>query len=84
MIRLTDTLYLDADQHQYIIGNPRQRKGEAGERVELRNTTYHTTVASALSAALSRAMRTEVQSGAVTTLQEYLEGCCSDVLLLLA
>lgn len=73
MIKLSEKIGLSADQHQYIVGNPRKRMGQAGEYTELGNPQYFTTMASALSAALSRAMRMEVESGTIATMQGYLD-----------
>ncbi len=70
MIQLTDKLAVMADDECYIVGKPRARAGRA---IELRNPSYYTTLAQAARAALSRALRAEVQDGSITTLQGFLQ-----------
>lgn len=70
MIQLTENLAMTADEHCYIVGKPRKSVGR-GE--ELRNCTYHSTAAQAVSAALSHAMRQDVADGSITTLRQFIQ-----------
>ncbi len=70
MIQLTKDLWMDADESQYIVGQPRERPGKG---TELRNPCYYPTVAQAVSAALQRALRKDVADGTITTLREFIQ-----------
>ena len=70
MIQLTKDLWLKADEHCYIVGTRRENRGSG---TELRNPTYHTTAAQAVSAALNRALRQGVSDGSITTLRQFIE-----------
>jgi len=70
MIQLTNELYMTADDHCYIVGKPRKGRGKG---VELRNPTYYSTAAQALTGALNRAMRQSVADGSITTLREFAQ-----------
>ncbi len=70
MIQLTKDLAMTADKRCYIVGKPRKAVGRGQE---LRNPTYHTTAAQAVSAALKRAMRKGVADGSITTLQQFVQ-----------
>jgi hypothetical protein len=74
MIKLTEKLAITADEHQYLLGRPRERADKAGNAVtSIDNPTYYTTLSSALKSALARTMREKVQDGAVTTMRGYLD-----------
>ena len=70
MIQLTKDLAMTADEHGYIVGQPRQRpdKGTVLDR-----PTYHATAAQAVSAALARTMRQAVEDGTITTLRQFIQ-----------
>lgn len=70
MIQLTKDLWMKADDCCYIVGKARQGRGKGRE---LRDPTYHPTVAQAVSAALSRAMRQGVADGSITTLRQFIQ-----------
>ena len=70
MIRLTNDHVLIADERQYIMG---KLKNNAGERTEVRNPRYYTSVAQAVRGALEFTMRTAVADGSVTTLREFIQ-----------
>lgn len=70
MIQLTKDLAMTADEHCYIVGQPRQR---ADKGTILRNPTYHPTAAQAVSTALVRAMRQGVADGSITTLRQFVQ-----------
>lgn len=53
MIQLTRDLWMDADEHCYIVGKPRQ---SADKVVRLDKPTYYTTAAQAVSGACARAL----------------------------
>lgn len=72
MIKLTNDLYISSDERQYILGKPRQRSAEGGERITLDFPTYHAKIADALKAATSRIIRDKVADGSITTLNEYI------------
>lgn len=61
-----------ADQHQYIVGRPRQRTDRGGDSTPvLDKPTYHTSFASAVKSAVSTALRDDVAEGAITTPREF-------------
>ena len=69
MIQLTKDLWMDADEHCYIVGKPRQI---ADKVVRLDKPTYYTTMAQAVSGACARALRQGVADGTITTLREFI------------
>lgn len=70
MIQLTKDLWMDADEHCYIVGKPRQI---ADKVVRLDKPTYYTTMAQAVSGACARALRQGVADGTITTLREFIQ-----------
>lgn len=70
MIQLTKGLAMTADEHCYIVGQPRQR---ADKGTVLRKPTYHPTAAQAVSAALDRTLRQGVADGTITTLRQFAQ-----------
>lgn len=70
MIQPTKDLWMDADEHCYIVGKPRQ---SADKVVRLDKPTYYTTMAQAVSGACARAMRQGVADGNITTLREFIQ-----------
>lgn len=62
---------MTADEHNYIVGKPTQRKGKG---VELTNPTYYPTAAQAVYGALQRVLRQGVADGTITTLRQFVEG----------
>lgn len=70
MIQLTERLVMTADEHCYIVGEPRQR---AGRPLGIKKPTYYSTAAQAVQGALKRTMRKAVEDGEVTTLREFIE-----------
>lgn len=70
MIQLTKDFAITADEHCYIVGKLCQR---GDKPTELRNPTYHTTAAQAVSTVLTRAMRKGVADGSITTLQQFVQ-----------
>jgi hypothetical protein len=74
MIRLTDNLVITADEHQYIVGRPPERRDKAGNvSTEIKNPSYCTSLSSALKNAVMRAMREGVAANKITTLRQYLD-----------
>ena len=70
MIQLTKDLWVKADDHCYIVGNLRERRGEGAE---LRNPTYYTTMDQAVQGALKRAMRQGVKDNEITSLCQFIQ-----------
>lgn len=70
MIQLTEKLALDADENQFIVGEPRM--GGKAQRFILRNPSYHVTLEAALAHALKSCLRQGVAEGSITTLHDYL------------
>ena len=70
MIQLTDNLVVTADQYQYIVGTPRTRPDKG---ITIDKPRYYTTLAGAVKAAVSQAMRDKVADGTVTTLRDWLD-----------
>lgn len=70
MIQLTDKLALTADEHCYIVGEPRQRPGRP---LELKDPRYYSTAAQAVQGALNTAMRQSVADGSITSLQDFIK-----------
>lgn len=70
MIQLTDDLWMDADDHCYIVGKPWKRRRGV---VELRMPTYYSTAEQAVYGALGHAMRKAVKDGSITTLRQFIQ-----------
>lgn len=70
MIQLTDNLVVTADQYQYIVGTPRTRPDKG---ITIDKPRYYTTLAGAVKAAVSQAMRDKVADGTITTLRGWLD-----------
>lgn len=73
MIQLTETLAVVADDQQYILGIPTERKREGKAAVTMRRPRYYPTLAGAVRAAVSQAMREKVAADEITTLRAFLE-----------
>lgn len=70
MIYITHKLAVTADEYQYIVGEPRERKGRG---VELRHRRYYPTMALAIQGAISATLRQRVSEGAIDTLREFIQ-----------
>lgn len=74
MIKLTDSLVITADEHQYIMGRPVTRKGKDGKStVEIKNPRYYTDLAAAVRGAVSQSLRAGVAGDEITTLRGFLD-----------
>lgn len=70
MIQLTKDFAMTADENQYIVGKPVERRGKG---MELRNPRYYPTVAQAVSATVNLALRRAVEESEITTLREFIQ-----------
>lgn len=70
MIKLTDNLYVDADEHCYIVGEP--FTGKDGFQ-RMRNARYYSTFDKAVAGAIQLEMRRRVASGEITELSQFTE-----------
>lgn len=70
MIQLTEKIAVTADERQYIVGEPRQRRGRG---LELRDPRYFATMRQVVLYAISRTLREKVENGDIITLQQFVE-----------
>lgn len=70
MLKLYKEWYLDADQFQYIVGKLTERKRDGEPCQELKDKTYHPTIAAAVSHVLEAEMREKVKGGELMDLGE--------------
>ena len=73
MIKLSDKIAITADENQYIVGRPAERRDRAGKAsIEIARPRYYATLSSAVKSAVSTAMREMVADGTITTLHGFI------------
>lgn len=73
MVHLIEDYYLTADKYQYIVGRMKERR--RGERMtrELMETTYHPTLAAAVSHVADELLRKQIEDGRLETLKRIVD-----------
>ena len=73
MVHLIEDYYLTADKYQYIVGKLKERR--RGERMtrELMETTYHPTLAAAVSHVADELLRKQIEDGRLETLKRIVD-----------
>lgn len=73
MIQLTDKIVVTADEHQFIVGRPRQRTRKDGNQaIGIDSPSYFTSLSNAVKFAVTQSMRDSVANGTITTLREFI------------
>ena len=73
MIKLAENLVIIADEHQYIVGRPWERRAKAGNvSISIRDPRYYTTLSTALKSAMHTMLRSGVADGTICTLQDFI------------
>ena len=83
MLKLYKDWYLDADQYQYIVGKLTERTREGEPCQELKDKTYHPTIAAAVNYVLEAETRKKVKDGDLLDLAEavaYYSSTADDLL----
>ena len=70
MLKLYKEWYLDADQFQYIVGKLTERTRDGVPCQELKDKTFHPTIAAAVNRVLEAEMREKVKGGELIDLGE--------------
>ena len=73
MVHLIKDYHLTADKYQYIVGKMKERKRGESMTTELMETTYHPTLAAALTYVADELLRKAIAEDELTTLESVAE-----------
>lgn len=73
MVHLIEDYYLTADKYQYIVGRMKERRRGERKTRELMETTYHPTLAAAVSHVADELLRKQIEDGRLETLKRIVD-----------
>ena len=83
MVHLIEDYYLTADKYQYIVGRMKERRRGDRKTHELMETTYHPTLAAAVSYVADEVLRQQIAADELTTIEavaDRYQSICNELI----